>query len=121
MNNEQTPTLIQYSRKKNGQLNGCMVATLADDKIKFGYSKCNKVDRFSKAFARQLAVDRMNSERVCFENVPESMIKDAAKFVARIFKYYKGSNFNFQTENERSEKIKELVRELTEINYNKKS
>ena len=112
MNIEQAPTLIQYSRKKNGQLNGCMVATVVDNKVKIGYSKCNKIDRFSKAFARQLAVDRMNSNRVSFENIPESMTKDAAKFIMRIKTYYKDLVVGFKPTNKSTDKIAAYLKEL---------
>ena len=116
------PTLIKYTRKSNGQLNGCIVGTMQNDKVMIGYSKCSKADRFSKARALELATIRMNS-RGSFASrlgsIPLSLIKDTAKFCDRLGRYYKNSPIGRLVANETN--FKELIELSIENNPNRSS
>jgi hypothetical protein len=86
----QTPQLIQYTRKKNGQLNGCLVAAKIDGEVRIGFSKCCKTDVFNKQFAKELAVKRMNKvDRDYIAALPPSMLDDLKRFESRIQRCYK--------------------------------
>lgn len=77
------PTIIQYTRKPNGQLNGCFVGAQIDGSILIGYSKCSNLDRFNKKFARELATRRMNSGRDMIKRIPQSMVRAGMRFQER--------------------------------------
>ena len=84
--------LIRYTRKqKTGQLNGCLVAAKIGGIVKVGYSKCCNTDVFSKKFAKELAIARMNkcSNRHILGNIPKSMIAEFNHFQTRMKKYFK--------------------------------
>jgi len=83
--------LIRYTRKSNGQLNGCLVAAKIDGVIHVGFSKCRKTDVFKKAFAKALATRRMQkySQTDIQSRIPITMANDLERFEARLQRYYK--------------------------------
>ncbi len=92
--------LVKYVRNKYGEKIGCLVALkVSDTKIGVGWSKCNKLDNFSKKKARFIASRRAEK---CFIdnkndwyynkiilNAPDCIKEDFLVFVNRTKKYYR--------------------------------
>ena len=91
----QEAQIIRYTRKKNGQLNGCLVAAKIGNEIRIGFSKCCSTDVFKKSRAKELAEGRMNKHTVIDirKRIPASMAEDLGQFEGRILKYYKGCSY----------------------------
>ena len=69
---------------------GVIAAFLEDDKVKIGWSKCRKGDRYSKAIAYTIARGRaiaLFDEATV--DVPGSMYEDFLLFVARCVTYFR--------------------------------
>lgn len=82
----------QYTRDKNGQLTGLLLAKKSGDKFAIGFSKCRKGDKFDKKFATEIASRRasllLQHNRDC--EIPKSMMKDYFAMVDRASKFYAG-------------------------------
>ena len=83
-------TVIQYLRNKKRVPYGVLVAVKNENSPRgycFGYSLCNKKDRFNKAMALKVAIGRANVE---WDNDPPHDVRHAApSFFDRCNKYYK--------------------------------
>lgn len=78
-------------RKANGQKQRCgLLVSVIDDtakKVYIGYALCMKGDKFSQEMAEKIAYGRaFKRERL---TIPQSILKDVDKFIARTARYYK--------------------------------
>lgn len=81
--------LIEYTRNRRGQLNGCVIA-IGPNKV--GWSLCRKGDKFTKKYAKALAYRRAligNWDAGKRETIPHLIEKIIPKMTARSLKYYK--------------------------------
>jgi|694.fasta_scaffold06007_7 hypothetical protein len=87
-------TVIQYLRNKKRVPYGVLVA-VKDENIlhrgyAFGYSLCNKKDKFNKAMALKVALGRANVDGMkANDNPPHDVRRAAPSFFDRCKKYYK--------------------------------
>ena len=88
--------IVQYVRDKHRNPVGTVVATLTrDNEISVGWSRCNKLDRFTKSVAKQIAYERAVRENATealreeFQTLPMSYCIAIAKIVDRAVRYYK--------------------------------
>lgn len=76
--------------ERNGERNGCLVASKIDGKVRVGYSKCHRADEFDKHLARRMATGRMNNLDTDYsQEIPASMYKEFVRFTKRCNKYFK--------------------------------
>ena len=76
--------LIQYSRNRRGQLNGCVLAVGPN---KLGWSLCRKGDKFTKKHARASAWAR--AILGTGGNIPHSLESIVPRMKERSVKYFK--------------------------------
>jgi hypothetical protein len=85
-------TLISYSRDKNGEPKGVLVAVPTQHKGDFsiGYAQCRKDDRFSKKMGLKIALGRavFQPSHYSFDNMPHNLRKMLPSFIKRCEKYY---------------------------------
>jgi len=83
--------LIVYSRNKNGNPNGCLVAEkISDDLVRIGWSAYNLKDEdrdFSKENALRIARGRLDISSG--KQIPMRMHPLVSKFIGRCKKYFK--------------------------------
>ena len=83
-------SIIRYTRNRQGQLNGCLVAGVVNGKVQIGYSKCHRNDVFDKKRAKDLAVARMaKADKDYTTTMPSSMVEDLKRFTDRCSRYFK--------------------------------
>lgn len=83
-------TLITYSRNKNNEPNGVIVAIpsgLNDGTFNIGYSQCRKTDKFDKKMGLSIALGR--AYHISSLNMPHNLSKLLPSFITRCEKYYK--------------------------------
>lgn len=84
-------TLISYSRKKNGDPVGVLVAKKIGKNGDFtiGYAQCRKGDKFSKKMGLKIALGRCETGSVGgLDNMPHNLRRHLTSFVQRCEKYY---------------------------------
>lgn len=95
MKNNSIPpyTLITYSRDKNRNPIGVLVAIKTGDNGEFniGYAQCRKGDRFSKKLGLNIAIGRAEYETNLntLDSMPHNLKKILSRFISRCEKYYK--------------------------------
>lgn len=86
-------TLISYSRKKNGEPMGVLVAVPMNSHGGFniGYSQCRKTDKFNKSLGLKIAIGRaeFDTDYRSLDNIPHNLRKMLPSFVQRCERYYK--------------------------------
>lgn len=83
-------TVIQYVRDKKRVPRGVIVALKIGHGFIYGYSFCNKKDRFNKKMALKIAIGRANTmSAMATAEVPHEVRKVIPSFVERCKRYYK--------------------------------
>lgn len=86
-------TLISYSRDKNGNPRGVLVAVKVGNRGDFniGYAQCRKEDKFSKNMGLKIAVGRaeLGYNYNSLDNLPHNLRKMLPSFINRCERYYK--------------------------------
>ena len=85
-------TLISYSRNKQGEPKGVIVAIPRGNGGDFniGYAQCRKTDKFSKKMGLNIALGRAKVESLeSWNNAPHNLRKMLPKFIKRCESYYK--------------------------------
>ena len=83
-------SLIQFVRDRKGQPRGVVVATVIDNKVKFGWSYTNTKlgDRFNKMRGLQIAFGRAEVGQCEMVRTPHSVTKVLKKMTDRANKYF---------------------------------
>lgn len=89
-------SLVQFVRDRKGQPRGMVVATVIDNKIRFGWSYTNTKagDRFDKNRAFQIAIGRAETGQGMSVITPHSVNKVAQQIAVRAKRYYKNISDN---------------------------
>ena len=86
-------TLISYSRNKQGEPKGVIVAIPRGNGGDFniGYAQCRKTDKFSKKMGLNIAIGRaeFDGDINSLDNMPHGLRKMLPAFIKRCQKYYK--------------------------------
>lgn len=93
MNDVKIPpnTLISYTRKKNGDPIGVLVARKHGNNGNFniGYAQCRKGDKFSKKMGLKIALGRCESfDANYLDSMPHNLRRNLPTFIQRCHKYY---------------------------------
>jgi hypothetical protein len=80
-------SIVKYIRKNKTPI-GVMVAIKTADGFRFGYSLCNRKDKFNKEMALKIAFGRAESHEN-YEVVPHVIAKNHDEFIDRCNRYYK--------------------------------
>lgn len=92
MNTTPPYTLISYSRDKNRNPTGVLVAikTGGNGEFNIGYAQCRKNDKFHKKMGLEIATGRAEINNYKdWDKVPVNISKMLPKFIKRCEKYYK--------------------------------
>jgi hypothetical protein len=85
-------TVVQYVRNKKRVPYGVLVAVKNGNGFNFGYSLCNKKDRFTKEEALDIALERACAGvPVDLSAAPHDIRRSADAFFERCGRYYKVS------------------------------
>lgn len=80
-------SIVKYIRKNKTPI-GVMVAIKTIDGFRFGYSLCNRKDKFNKEMALKIAFGRAESHEN-YESIPHIIAKNYDEFIDRCNRYYK--------------------------------
>ena len=84
--------LKYYTRDKNGNRNGCLIAISDGESFAIGYSKCRKGDKFDKNLGTKIALARAEkilSQQIDAIEIPFSMSEDFDKMSERAVRFFK--------------------------------
>ena len=84
--------LKMYIRDENGNPRGVMMCIVKRGEMRFGFSFCNKKDKFEKKIGTYLARERYYDREI---SIPFWVnFDDVALFIMRCFKYFKCRGFS---------------------------
>ena len=82
-------TIVQYLRNKKRVPYGVLVAVKSEHGFAYGYSLCNKKDRFNKRMALEIAIGRAKFASSENADAPRDILKSIPAFFDRCKRYYK--------------------------------